>query len=91
MKIYKYDGKCNIIGPRVRQVRERLKISQEMLAARLQLEGIDLTQRAISRIETQDRVVADYELRALAKALNVSVLWLLLMTDDSTPESRKQV
>lgn len=34
-------------------------------------------QKSISRIETQERVVADYELRALATALEVDVNWLL--------------
>ena len=52
-------------------------ISQEKLAAKLQLLGIDVTQKSVSRIETGDRVVADYELLALAKALDVSVEYLL--------------
>lgn len=77
MKIYLYNGKANIIGPRVRQARKTLKLSQDMLSARLQVQGIELTQKSISRIETQDRVVADYELRALAEALEVDVHWLL--------------
>ena len=77
MKIYKINGKCNLSGERVRQERERLKLSQEKLAAKLQLLGLDVTQKAVSRIETGDRVVADYELVALAKALGVSVEYLL--------------
>ena len=77
MKIYKFNGKCNLSGERVRQERERLKLSQEKLAAKLQLLGIDVTQKSVSRIETGDRVVADYELLALAKALDVSVEYLL--------------
>ena len=77
MKIYKFNGKCNLSGERVRQERERLKLSQEKLAAKLQLLGLDVTQKAVSRIETGDRVVADYELVALAKALGVSVEYLL--------------
>ena len=77
MKIYKFNGKSNLSGERVRQERERLKLSQEKLAAKLQLLGIDVTQKSVSRIETGDRVVADYELLALAKALDVSVEYLL--------------
>lgn len=83
MKIYFYDGKANIIGPRIRRARRQLKLSQDMLAVRLQVQGIELTQKCISRIEKQERFVADYELRALAQALNVDVLWLLGMTDTS--------
>lgn len=77
MKIYKFNGKCNVSGERIRQEREKAKLSQEKLAARLQLLGLDVTQKAISRIETGDRVVADYELVALAKALDVTVEYLL--------------
>ena len=77
MKIYKYDGKCNACGPIIREKREHAQISQEQLAARLQLEGINLNQKAVSRIETGERVVADYELRVFAKVLSVSVHILL--------------
>lgn len=77
MKIYKFNGKCNVSGERVRQEREKAKLSQEKLAAKLQLLGLDVTQKAVSRIETGDRVVADYELIALAKALDVTVEYLL--------------
>lgn len=83
MKIYLYNGKANIIGPRIRQARKALKISQDMLSARLQIQGIELTQKSISRIETQERVVADYELCALAAALEVDVNWLLNFNNTS--------
>ena len=52
-------------------------LSQEQLAARVQLLGLQLQQKAISRIETGERVVADYELVVLAEALGVSVEKLL--------------
>jgi transcriptional regulator with XRE-family HTH domain len=52
-------------------------LSQEQFAAKLQLEGLNLTQKAISRIETRDRVIADYELPTIAKILGVSVVELL--------------
>ena len=77
MKIYAYNGRCNVSGQRIREVRERMKLSQDQLAARMQVQGVPLTQKAISRIETGERVVADYELMLLAKALNTSVTVLL--------------
>ena len=77
MKIYQFKGKCNISGSAIRRVRERQRLSQEQLAARMQVEGIQLNQKAISRIETGGRVVADYELVHLARALEVGVLELL--------------
>lgn len=55
----------------------RAGLSQEQLAVRLQLDGLGLTQKAISRMETGERVVADYELVHLARALEVGVLELL--------------
>ena len=77
VKIYKYNGKCNISGVIIREKREYAQLSQEQLAAKLQLEGINLNQKAVSRIETGERVVADYELRTIAKVLCVSVYTLL--------------
>ena len=38
------------------------------LAYKIQITGLDITQKAISRIETGDRIVADYELEYLADA-----------------------
>ena len=74
LKIYRPGGRCNISGERVRRARERAGLSQEQLAVRLQLDGLGLTQKAISRRETGERVVADYELVHLARALEVGVL-----------------
>ena len=78
MKIYDYEGRSNASGDRVRIAREKNGITQSQLAARLQVEGIQLNQKAISRIETGERVIADYEVIYLAKALNVELKWLLL-------------
>lgn len=77
LKIYKYQGRCNASGENIRRAREKIKLSQEQLAARLQLEGLPIHQKAISRMETGDRVVADFELMLLAKALGVGVDTLL--------------
>ena len=77
MKIYRPDGRCNISGDKIRASRERAGLSQEQLAAKIQLAGLSLTQKAISRIETGDRVVADYELPYLANVLEVSIYQLL--------------
>ena len=40
MKIYDYNGKKNICGERVLLARKRLKMSQQELAAKLQVEGV---------------------------------------------------
>ena len=53
MKLYKHtNGTCNASGPAIRALRERAGISQEQLAAKLQLAGLNLNQKAVSRIET---------------------------------------
>ncbi|MGI5930655.1 helix-turn-helix domain-containing protein [Pseudoflavonifractor sp.] len=77
MKLYRYRGKANLCGRQVRRLRVDLGLSQEQLAARLQVAGLALEQKAVSRIETGIRVVADFELLALAAALNTSPLALL--------------
>lgn len=79
MHFYSYDDdRFNISGERVRAARVRAGLSQEQLAARLQLEGVQLGQMAISRIETGKRVLADFELLALSMVLDVDPSWLML-------------
>jgi len=82
MRLLTLDGKCNSCGERVRVAREKLGLSQEQLAAKVQLQGHSLTQKAISRIESGIRVVPDFEVPLLAAALNVNPLWLLGIRDD---------
>lgn len=77
MKLYTIDGKCNLSGVQIRAARVRLGLSQEELAAKLQLLGLQIGQMAISRIETGKRLVPDYELPLLAEALGVTIDWLL--------------
>lgn len=82
MKLYDYHGRCNCSGERIREQRKALHLSQEQLAAKLQLAGLDTTQHTISRIETGLRVVADFEIPFFADALGVSPLWLLGREDN---------
>lgn len=78
MKIYKRkDGRCNASGPQIKSLREAAGLSQEQLAAKVQLAGLNLNQKAISRIETGDRVVPDYELIFFSEALGVPIERLL--------------
>ena len=78
MKIYKHeDGRCNASGPQIKALRESAGLSLEQLAAKVQLAGLNLNQKAISRIETGDRVVPDYELIFFSEALGVPIEQLL--------------
>ena len=72
----------NIIGAKVKLARVKNKITQEQLAARLELNDVQLDRIAISRIESGNRFVADYEVVEIAKALNVSVDFLLSSEDE---------
>ena len=77
MKIYDYNGKKNICGDRVREARQKKRLSQSDLAARLQVSGIIIERDSISRIEIGTRFVPDYEIPVLADCLGVTVGWLL--------------
>ncbi|MCC8162676.1 MAG: helix-turn-helix domain-containing protein [Lachnospiraceae bacterium] len=78
MKIYRYaNGTCNASGTQIRKLREKAGWSQEQLAAHAQLAGLNLNQKAISRIETGERVVPDYELLYFSEIFQVPVETLL--------------
>lgn len=77
MKIYFYNGKANTSGGRIKSLREKALLSQEQLAAKLELSGLQFSQKSISRIEQGQRLVTDFELMKLAEILKVSVYYLL--------------
>ena len=76
MKIYDYEGAKNISGDRIHQARMMMRLSQADLAARMQINGVIIEREAISKIETGDRFVTDYELLTFAKIFGVSMEWL---------------
>lgn len=67
----------NVIGHRVRTARRRLnpKVTQEDLAGRMAVRGVNLNRSAISKIEGGTRHVLDYEIEALAASLKVQPGW----------------
>lgn len=69
----------NIVAKRVQEARLKFKppLSQEELAARLELDGWKISRGTLSKIEAGLRRVADFEVLALAKTLKVSPDWLL--------------
>ena len=77
--------KGNICSERVRLGRALQKppITQEDLAKKLQFMGMeDMTPLIISRIEKKQRHVCDAELRMIAKALDVTMEWLVGDSDE---------
>lgn len=69
------DGKCNRCGKQIAKLRKQLpdKTSQRILAAKMQLEGLNINKNAIQRIECGKRMVKDIELDVFAKIFHVSV------------------
>ena len=76
-----------MIGHRVRIARFRLDppVSQEDLSGRLARLGVTIDRSGISKIESSDRYIMDYEAAALAKVLKVSVAWLFAETEIVKP------
>lgn len=77
MKIYDYHGKKNVCGDRVRDARQKQRLTQEDLAAKLQIAGVIMERDSVSKIEIGTRFVTDYELMVLSKVLDVSMQWLV--------------
>lgn len=73
------EGFNNICGNRVHEIRlkQQPKMSQRMLADKLQLMGLDVDKNAIQRIESGKRFVTDIELKALKTIFNISYEELL--------------
>ena len=71
----------NIIGPTLRELRKRLHVTQKDLSARLEVQGLNIDQAMISRIEKGERPVMDYELVAIARALKIKSAELLCDDD----------
>lgn len=77
MKFYEYHGKRNICGDRIREARQKRRLSQSDLCKLLQLRGVMVERDTISRMESGSRFVADFEAVEIADVLEVPVLWLL--------------
>ena len=73
MKIYWYANRKNVIGPQIKRFRQAAKLTQTQLAEKLQLEGYEFDRLTVGRIESGKRFVPDYEVKALANILHVSL------------------
>jgi transcriptional regulator with XRE-family HTH domain len=72
-----------MVGPQIRKLRIKLKLTQDQLATRCQLAGLDVSRGTLSHIEARLRCVTDTELFLLASVLSVS-------TDDLYPPEMKK-
>ena len=71
--------KKNVCGERIREARlsEIPKATQKDISARLQLQGLNISESSVGKIELGLRPITDIQLIAFSKALKVSCAWLL--------------
>ncbi len=72
MKIYWFHNRKNIVGSNLRAIRTEKHLTQNDVAVKLQLMGLEFDRITVSRIENGLRFVPDYEVKLLADALEVS-------------------
>lgn len=63
----------NVVGDKVKKYRIERHMSQKELSEKLEMKAIYVCRGSISRIERHERTVTDYELKAMAEVLNVSI------------------
>ena len=71
MKKIQFLDKKNVISENVRLLRVKNQLTQQDLAAKMQTLGVNMDQQMISRIESNDRIVTDYELACLCHIFKV--------------------
>ena len=70
-------GNKNVVGARMMKARTENKLTQDQLSAKLARLGVQIDRASISKIENGSRHVYDYELKAIAKVMEVSPVWLI--------------
>ena len=60
------------VGAKIRELRIERKLTQEQVAAKLQVLGCDITRSAFAKIEVGQRHIYIDEVKALKQILNVS-------------------
>lgn len=60
------------IGNNIRKIRESIGMTQDTLAAKLQLEGCDITRSAVAKIEVGQRHLYPDEIILICKILNTT-------------------
>ena len=81
-KIKASDGKNNITGQKIMQIRKEKKMSQRKLAAKMQLLGYDVDHYFIRRVENGERFVTDIDIVIFARTLEVDIAQLISVDSD---------
>ena len=77
MKKMAFNDNKNVICRQLKAARIHAGLSQNQLAAKMQLLNINIDQQIISRIEHNKRIVTDYELACFCEILAVDEKTLL--------------
>ena len=65
---FKYD---KLMGQQIKRAREKKGWSQEQLAAKMQLRGLDITRSALAKIEVGQRHIYAEEIKAFKEILKI--------------------
>ena len=74
-------NEMNLIGDKVKSLRIKKGMSQQLLSDKLEMLAIYICRGSISRIEDKQRTVTDIELYGIAKVLGVPVEALFKQRD----------
>lgn len=66
-------GTKNISGANIERLRKERKMKQADLASQMQTLGVDIDPSSLSKLEGQQRIATDIELRAIAKIFNLKI------------------
>ena len=76
-------------GKNIRRIRKEKKLTQDQLAAQLQLNGCDITRSALAKIEVGQRHLYPDEIRLLKELLNVSFDEMFYFSNDKHISNKK--
>lgn len=82
MKYHQYNNKINIIANIVLEERTKQGLSYQDLSNKLQLLGVCLYKNDLFLIEKNKRMVRDFELIGIMKALNIDINKLTEIIDN---------
>ena len=63
----------NITGRNIRDARLAAKLTQKQLSDKLETQAVYVCRGSVSRIESGERIVTDFELQAIADILHISI------------------
>lgn len=69
--IKKYENQCNVVSNVIKNAREIQKFSKAKVCRMLQFYAINIEPTDLYRIETNQRIVKDFEVLGLCAVLNI--------------------